>query len=107
MTVSLCRDAIDTLPPVQRAVARNVIERLARQLRVCSPPVQSADLVDVRVTIAPGAGGVHVTLLAALSTGAQVERTRSMSARPHNPKAELRSVRREPTTPLRPLLEWL
>jgi hypothetical protein len=107
MTISLCSDALDALPVVQRAVARNVIERLARQLRRCSPPVQSADLVDVGVMITPCAGGVDVTLLALLSNGTQVERTRTMSAQPHNPKAELRSVRREPTTPLRPLLEWL
>ncbi len=107
MTLSLCSDALDTLPLLPRAVARNVMDRLVRQLRFCSPPVQSGDLVDVTVMLAPDRAGVLVTIVAVLSSGARVERRRVMDARPHNTHAELRSVRREPTTTLRPLLEWL
>jgi hypothetical protein len=137
MKLSLCSDALDSLPLLPRAVARNVMERLVRQLRLCSPPVQSGDLDDVTVMLAldwrggvpahpsrdsprrqspkagfssrlaPDRAGVLVTIVAVLSSGARVERRRIMDARPHNPHAELRSVRREPTTRLRPLLEWL
>lgn len=53
VTASLCSDAITTLQRVERAVVRNIIERLARQLSACSPPVCSTDLVDVTVHLAP------------------------------------------------------
>lgn len=105
MTLSLCI-ALD-LPPLPRAVARNVMERLARQLRCCSPPVHGEDLVDVTVNLAPDRAGVQVTVAAILSSGVRVERSRVMQARPHNDRAEVRSVRRESKTPLRPLPTWL
>lgn len=105
MTISLCSDALNTLPPLPRAVARNVQERLLRQLRLCPPPVYR-DLVDVTVMLSPKSEGVLVSIVAMLSTGARVECQRVMHARLHHAH-ELRSVRREPTTSLRTLQEWL
>lgn len=80
--------------PLRRAVVRTCSERFSHQL--ARKGLLPHEVAEARLRVSEALDGLNLALDVTLSDGRQVSAQRFVSARPHDPRTELRSTRREP-----------